>query len=75
MAVIAAPDEAQLSACIGRIGFGLPAVEFLNDAGLTTISDLLALGDRLLIELIPHASKFKLKQSDETPPFSLTSRS
>ena len=57
-------DEEEFSDCLERIGFDETARDFVENAGLSTVDELLELGPRQLTALFPHAAHYKPKAAD-----------
>ena len=57
-------DEEEFSDCLERIGFDETARDFVENAGLSTVDELLELGPRQLTALFPHAARYKPKVAD-----------
>ena len=57
-------DEEEFSDCLERIGFDETARDFVENAGLSTIDELMELGPRQLTALFPHAACYKPKAAD-----------
>ena len=58
-------DEEEFSDCLESIGFEA-ARDFVENAGLSTVDELLELGPRQLTALFPHAARYKPRRWGRT---------
>ena len=57
-------DEEEFSDCLECIGFDETARDFVENAGLSTVNQLMELGPRQLTALFPYAACYKPKAAD-----------